>query len=40
MKLNNLNWIIIWFENHSTKMLETYFIYLVILCISFIYIYF
>ena len=40
MKLNNLNWIIIWFENHSTKMLETYFIYLVILLFPFIYIYF
>ncbi len=40
MEVNNLNWIMIWLKNHSTKMLETYFIYFILLLLPFPYIYF
>ncbi len=38
--LNNLSWIKLWLTNHSSKMLETYFIYFIILIIPFIYVFF
>jgi len=37
MKINNFSWIYIWFVNHSSKIIETYLIYLFLLFSPFIY---
>ena len=39
MNLGNFNWILIWLDNHLYKILEIYFIYLILLFVPFLYVY-
>ena len=39
MELNNFNWIMLWLKNHSTKILETYLIYFILLLVPVVYLF-
>ena len=39
MELNNFNWIMLWLKNHSSKILETYLIYFILLFVPVVYLF-